>query len=84
MKVYVDDMIVKSGKASTHLADLVEAFNTLRKFGMHLNPEKCAFRVDSGKYRIHHSQEGDRCHPGEGPSHHQHASRPEQSKRCSD
>ncbi|MCQ7691381.1 reverse transcriptase domain-containing protein, partial [Salmonella enterica] len=50
MEVYVDDMIVKSREAGTHLADLAEAFATLRKFGMRLNPTKCAFGVTSGKF----------------------------------
>nr|XP_009388298.1 PREDICTED: uncharacterized protein LOC103975116 [Musa acuminata subsp. malaccensis] len=50
MEVYVDDMIVKSQEAETHLADLAEAFATLRKFGMRLNPTKCAFGVTSGKF----------------------------------
>ncbi|XP_065039398.1 uncharacterized protein LOC135673926 [Musa acuminata AAA Group] len=50
MKVYVDDMIVKSREAGTHLADLAEAFATLRKFGMRLNPTKCAFGVTSWKF----------------------------------
>ncbi|XP_064997182.1 uncharacterized protein LOC135632503 [Musa acuminata AAA Group] len=50
MEVYVDDMIVKSQEARTHLADLAEAFATLRKFGMRLNPTKCAFDVTSGKF----------------------------------
>ncbi|XP_065033836.1 uncharacterized protein LOC135666192 [Musa acuminata AAA Group] len=51
MEVYVDDMIVKSREAGTHLADLAEAFATLRKFGMRLNPTKCAFGVTSGKFQ---------------------------------
>ncbi|XP_065011504.1 uncharacterized protein LOC135640723 [Musa acuminata AAA Group] len=50
MEVYVDDMIVKSREAGTHLADLAEAFDTLRKFGMRLNPTKCASGVTSGKF----------------------------------
>ncbi|XP_064944527.1 uncharacterized protein LOC135596398 [Musa acuminata AAA Group] len=50
MEVYVDDMIVKSREAGTHLADLAEVFATLRKFGMRLNPTKCAFGVTSGKF----------------------------------
>ncbi|XP_064979723.1 uncharacterized protein LOC135622021 [Musa acuminata AAA Group] len=50
MEVYVDDMIVKSQEAGTHLADLAEAFATLRKYGMRLNPTKCAFGVTSGKF----------------------------------
>nr|XP_018685521.1 PREDICTED: uncharacterized protein LOC108953541 [Musa acuminata subsp. malaccensis] len=50
MEVYVNDMIVKSREAGTHLVDLAEAFATLRKFGMRLNPAKCAFGVTSGKF----------------------------------
>ncbi|XP_065050312.1 uncharacterized protein LOC135680360 [Musa acuminata AAA Group] len=50
MEVYVDDMIVKSQEAGAHLANLTEAFATLRKFGMRLNPMKCAFSVTSGKF----------------------------------
>ncbi|XP_064992487.1 uncharacterized protein LOC135629221 [Musa acuminata AAA Group] len=50
MEVYIDDMIVKSQEAGTHLADLAETFTTLRKFDMRLNPAKCAFGVTSGKF----------------------------------
>ncbi|XP_012831554.1 PREDICTED: uncharacterized protein LOC105952536 [Erythranthe guttata] len=50
MEVYVDDMLVKSKKRSTHLADLAETFATLRLYGMKLNPEKCAFGVKAGKF----------------------------------
>lgn len=32
MEVYVDDMLVKSRKAESHLDDLRENFNTLRKY----------------------------------------------------
>lgn len=34
MKVYVNDMIVKSKAIDTHLADLAETFRTLKKFDM--------------------------------------------------
>ncbi|XP_012834226.1 PREDICTED: uncharacterized protein LOC105955073 [Erythranthe guttata] len=50
IEVYVDDMLVKSKKRSTHLADLAETFATLRLYGMKLNPEKCAFGVKAGKF----------------------------------
>ncbi|XP_065050247.1 uncharacterized protein LOC103995026 [Musa acuminata AAA Group] len=50
MEVYVDNMIVKSQEARTHLTDLAETLATLRRFGMHLNPAKCAFGVTSGKF----------------------------------
>ena len=50
MEVYVDDMIIKSRTASTHLAYLAETFQTLRRFNMRLNPAKCIFGVNSGKF----------------------------------
>ncbi|XP_064941153.1 uncharacterized protein LOC103974602 [Musa acuminata AAA Group] len=50
MEVYVDDMIVKSRTAETHPSDLAETFDTLRKFGLRLNPAKCAFGVTSEKF----------------------------------
>ncbi|XP_065026171.1 uncharacterized protein LOC135650616 [Musa acuminata AAA Group] len=50
MKVYVDDMIVKSRTTTTHLSDLAETFDTIRRYNMRLNPAKCAFGVNSGKF----------------------------------
>ena len=50
MKVYVDDMLVKSIEAEEHIKDLQEAFGTLKKHRMKLNPTKCAFGVASGKF----------------------------------
>ena len=50
MKVYVDDMLVKSREAKTHLTDLQEAFDTLRGYRMKLNPAKCLFGVSLGKF----------------------------------
>ena len=48
--MYVDDMLVKSKEAKSHLDDLEETFKTLRQYQMKLNPAKCAFRVSSGKF----------------------------------
>lgn len=50
MEVYVDDMLIKSWTSSNHVADLAEAFDTFRKYHMKLNPQKCVFGVDSGKF----------------------------------
>ena len=49
-KVYVNDMLVKSLKATSHVADLNEAFAILRQNGMSLNPAKCASGVNGGKF----------------------------------
>ena len=40
MKMYVDDMVVKSKEESAHLDDLEETFTTLRQYQMKLNPNK--------------------------------------------
>ncbi|XP_057444597.1 uncharacterized protein LOC130736831 [Lotus japonicus] len=50
MEVYVDDMIVKSAKSGDHGNDLKEAFAQLRKYRMRLNPKKCSFGIQGGKF----------------------------------
>ncbi|XP_021713582.1 uncharacterized protein LOC110681765 [Chenopodium quinoa] len=50
VEVYVDDSIVKIHLATDHVADLRETFETLRRYRMKLNPEKCVFGVRSGKF----------------------------------
>ena len=49
VEIYVDDMLVKSKKEGHHLDDLRETFETLYLNNMKLNPNKCVFRVSSGK-----------------------------------
>jgi hypothetical protein len=58
VEVYVDDLLVKSIRATRHIEDLRETFQTLREYNMKLNPTKCAFRVSSGKFL------GSWCHRG--------------------
>ncbi|XP_019178800.1 PREDICTED: uncharacterized protein LOC109173935 [Ipomoea nil] len=50
MEAYVDDMIVKSRKATSHVEDLREVFSIMKKFNLRLNPKKCTFAVDGGKF----------------------------------
>ena len=50
VEAYVDDIVVKSRKQEDHPRDLREVFETLRKYGMSLNPEKCVFGVTEGKF----------------------------------
>ena len=50
MEVYVDDMIIKSTRATDHPRDLQEAFEILNRFNMKLNPDKCTFGVKAGKF----------------------------------
>src|SRR5438128_11761029 len=46
---YVDDVIIKSRVKEDLISDLSETFTNLRRFRWKLNPEKCVFRVPSGK-----------------------------------
>jgi hypothetical protein len=48
VEAYVDDIIVKTRKASDLLSDLETTFKCLRAKGMKLNPEKCVFGVPRG------------------------------------
>jgi hypothetical protein len=48
VEVYVDDIVVKTKKASDLLSDLETTFKCLRAKGVKLNPEKCVFRVPRG------------------------------------
>ena len=50
MKVYVDDMLVKSKLIVDHIQDLDLMFKVLRRYQMKLNPLKSAFDVESGKF----------------------------------
>ena len=45
IKIYVDDMVVKSKVVSKHLGDLGSTFNVLRKHKLRLNASKCSFGV---------------------------------------
>ncbi|KAL0336473.1 UNVERIFIED_CONTAM: hypothetical protein Sradi_4859200 [Sesamum radiatum] len=48
MEVYVDDMLVKSKEARSHVEDLQETFAVLRKYRLKLNLGKCTFEVNGG------------------------------------
>ena len=50
VKVYMDDMLVKSMDEGKHLDNLQETFNTPRRYSMKLKTSKCAFGVASGKF----------------------------------
>ena len=50
IKIYVDDIVVKSKVVSEHLGDLDNTFNVLRKHKLHLNASKYSFDVGSGKF----------------------------------
>jgi len=50
VQAYVDDMVVTSHERGRHIADMEELFATIAKYRLKLNPEKCLFRVEAGKF----------------------------------
>jgi hypothetical protein len=48
VEAYVDDIIVKTRKASDLLSDLETTFKCLKARGVKLNPKKCVFEVPRG------------------------------------
>jgi len=50
VQAYVDDMVITSEEKDQHVADLEELFATIAKYDMKLNPGKCVFEVEVGKF----------------------------------
>jgi len=50
VEVYVDNMTVKSPSHHQHVEDLAAVFSALRQYNLRLNPDKCVFGVDRGKF----------------------------------
>lgn len=50
MDFYSVDMVVKSMTDEDHVRDLEEAFYILDEYNMKLNPLKCYFGMNSGKF----------------------------------
>lgn len=50
MEVHVDDTIIKSVRVKDHIQDLRQTFSLLMKSNMKLNPNKCAFGINLGKF----------------------------------
>lgn len=50
---YLDDIIICSKDFQTHISDLKQTFNRLKKFGFHLHREKCFFCKPEVKYLGH-------------------------------
>nr|GEX59726.1 reverse transcriptase domain-containing protein [Tanacetum cinerariifolium] len=50
LEAYVDDMMIKSRDEKMLLPDIAETFDNLKKINMKLNPKKCSFGVEEGKF----------------------------------
>jgi hypothetical protein len=47
VEIYIDDVVVKSASAEGHLGDVRQVLQRTRRFGLKMNPKKCAFGVSS-------------------------------------
>ncbi|KAM1051566.1 hypothetical protein ACFX10_033003 [Malus domestica] len=57
VKVYIDDVVIKSARRQTHLDDLHQEFLCMRRHSLKMNPAKCAFNVSAGNFLgflVHH------------------------------
>ena len=50
MEIYIDDIVVKSKKATEHVNLLRKSFERIRLHQLKLNPLKCAFGVQAGNF----------------------------------
>jgi hypothetical protein len=50
MEVYIDDIVVKSVGFEEHMTDLKLSLERMKKYGLQMNPLKCAFGVTSGRF----------------------------------
>ncbi|KAK1629530.1 hypothetical protein QYE76_003845 [Lolium multiflorum] len=50
VEIYIDDVVVKSVSTDGHLEDLRQVLDRTRKFGLRMNPKKCAFGVTAGQF----------------------------------
>jgi len=50
VEIYIDDVVVKSGDFTKHLADLRKVLECTRKHGLKMNPNKCAYGVSAGQF----------------------------------
>ncbi|KAK1594287.1 hypothetical protein QYE76_027248 [Lolium multiflorum] len=50
VEIYIDDVVVKSVSMEGHLEDLRHVLDRTRKFGLRMNPKKCAFGVTAGQF----------------------------------
>nr|GFA03895.1 reverse transcriptase domain-containing protein [Tanacetum cinerariifolium] len=50
LEAYVDDMVIKSTIGQDIIKDVEQTFSTLRRINIKLNPKKCSFDMEEGKF----------------------------------
>lgn len=43
MSAYIDDLLIASDTMETHILNLIQLFERLSAYQIHINPEKCIF-----------------------------------------
>lgn len=49
-EVYINDMIVKTSEAGSHIEDLKDTIGVTKSYSMHMNLAKCSFGIQEGKF----------------------------------
>jgi hypothetical protein len=50
LEFYIDDIVIKSARLDHHLADVRLGLERMRRYGLKINPLKCAFSVSARKF----------------------------------
>jgi hypothetical protein len=50
VEIYIDDVAVKSASVDGHLGDIRQVLERTRRFGLKMNPKKCALGVSAGQF----------------------------------
>lgn len=53
LEAYVDDIVIKRKEQGSLISDIQETFDNLRRINMKLNPNKCSFGMEEGKFLGH-------------------------------
>ncbi|KAK9050039.1 hypothetical protein SSX86_030992 [Deinandra increscens subsp. villosa] len=65
LEAYVDDVVIKSCEEKDMIEDIEETFGNLRRINMKLNPKKCSFAMEEGKFLgVLVNNNGIQAHPG--------------------
>jgi hypothetical protein len=50
VEIYIDDVVVKFALVEGHLEDSRQVLERTRRFGLRMNPKKCAFGMSAGQF----------------------------------
>jgi hypothetical protein len=50
VEIYINNIVIKSASVEGHLGDVWHVLERTRRFGLKMNPKKCAFSVSAGQF----------------------------------